>query len=144
MSRRTSSQCTVWTRMNASCHAGLVHAANRITLGSELLHIIKKLNVAYGTSWKSRKTCGKKRGQDIGFIYLKLVNGSVCRNIPAESTKTRPSYIIYRTNDMITGDSKTERPRCFWMYLIISWNGILGGKNDGMNFKQNHCTPNDC
>jgi hypothetical protein len=105
--------------MNASCHAGFVHAAHRITLGSELLHIVKKLNVAYGTSWKSRKTCGKKIGQDIGFICLKLVNGSICRNIPAETTKTQPRYIIYRTNDMITGDSETERTQCFCMFLII-------------------------
>jgi len=54
--------------MNASRHAALVHAANCITLRSDLLHKVENLKSAYGTSWKLRKTSWKKIGQDIGFI----------------------------------------------------------------------------
>jgi hypothetical protein len=88
MSRRTSGQCTVWPLMNASRHAALVHATNCITLHLDLLHMVEKLKSAYGTSWKSRKMSWKKIGQNLRFICLKLDNGSVCHNIPAESAKT--------------------------------------------------------
>jgi hypothetical protein len=36
--------------MNASRHAPLDHAANFITLRSDLLHMVENLKVAYGTS----------------------------------------------------------------------------------------------
>jgi hypothetical protein len=61
----------------------------------------------------------KKIGQDIGFICLKLVDGSVCCNIPAESAKTQESYVINPTDDINTGGSETERRRCFWMHMRI-------------------------
>jgi hypothetical protein len=57
-------------------------------------------------------------------------------NIPAESAKAQRSYVIYATNEVDTGGSETERPRCFWMHMIIPSNGILAVKNDGMNIKQ--------
>jgi hypothetical protein len=74
--------------MNASRHAALVQAAYCITLLSDLLHMVDNLRISYGTSWKSRKTSWKKISQDIGFIWLKLVDGSVCWNRLDESAKT--------------------------------------------------------
>jgi len=99
--------------MNASCHAALVQAANYITVCVDLLHMVENLTSAYGTSWKSRKTSWTQPDQVIGFKCLNLVDGPVCRNIPADSAKTPWSYIIYPTDDVNTGGSNTERPRCF-------------------------------
>jgi hypothetical protein len=105
--------------MNASRYAALLHPSNCITLHSDLLHMVENLKSACDTSWKSRKTSWKKIGQDIGFICLKLVDGSVYCNIRAESAKAQRSYIIYATSEVNTGGSETERPRCFWMHMII-------------------------
>jgi hypothetical protein len=63
--------------MKASRHAALVHVANCVTLGLDMLHMIRNLESAYGTGLKSKKTSWKMIGQDIGFICLKLVDGSV-------------------------------------------------------------------
>ena len=52
-------------------------------------------------------------------MYLKSVDGSVLCNIPAESPTTLWSYDIYRTDDVNNGCSETERPRSFWMKMII-------------------------
>jgi hypothetical protein len=131
-----SNKCPVWTGINASRHAASVDATNCIILHSDLLHMVENLKSAYGTSWKSRKTSWKKIGQDIGIICLTLVDGSVCRNIPAESTKTWQGYVIYPTDDVNTGGADTERPRCFWMHMIIPGNRILAVKNDGLNIMQ--------
>jgi len=54
-------------------------------------------------------------------LCLTFVDGSVCRNISAESAKTLRSDIIYRTYDENSGGSETDRPWCFWMQMIIPW-----------------------
>jgi len=41
--------------MNDSHESALIHPANYITLGSDLLHMVEKLQIAYGSSWKSRR-----------------------------------------------------------------------------------------
>jgi len=90
------------------------------------------------------KRAGKRKGRKLGSICVKLVDGFVCRNIPAESNKMRRSYVIYRTDDMNIGGSETERPRCFWIQIVIGRNSILAVNNDGINFTQNNCPLNDC
>jgi len=77
--------------MNTSHHAALADAANFITLYSDLLYMVEKLKSANGTSWKSWKTSWKMIGQDIGFHSLKLVNVSVCCNIPEQNATTQQS-----------------------------------------------------
>jgi len=72
-----SGQCAVWTRMSGSHHAALIYAANWITLCSDLLHIVENLNIAYGTSWKSKKTNWKKQGQEIG-LYVSNISSWIC------------------------------------------------------------------
>jgi len=86
----------------------------------------------------------KKISQDIGFICLKLVDGSVCRNILAECGKTQRSFVISRTVDVNTGGSETDSSRCFWMHMILSLNSILAVKNDSITVKQNNYVPNAC
>jgi len=51
--------------MNDSCQSALMHAANYITLRSELLHMIEKSKIAYGTSWKSRRMSWIRDGEDV-------------------------------------------------------------------------------
>jgi len=57
-----SSQYAVWTRMNGGRHTALVYVAICITFRSDLLHMVQILQIAYGMSWKSRKTIQKKKG----------------------------------------------------------------------------------
>jgi len=90
------------------------------------------------------KRAGKRKVRKSGSICLKSVDGSVCRKLPDESAKTRCSYINYQTDNMNSGGSETERPRCFWMEMIIHSHGILAVNNDCMNYMQNYCAPNDC
>jgi len=51
--------------MNDSCQSALIHAANYITLHSGLLHMVKKLKIAYGTSWKSRRMSWIMNGEGV-------------------------------------------------------------------------------
>ena len=90
------------------------------------------------------KPAGKRRVKKPGCICLKLVDGSVCCNLPAESAKMRRSYIIYRTDYLNIGDTETERPRCFWIQIILPGHGVLAVNNHGLTFKQNDCTLSDC
>jgi hypothetical protein len=49
------------------------------------------------------KRAGKRKVRKSGSICLKLVDGSVCRNLPAESAKTRRNYVIDCTDDVNSG-----------------------------------------
>jgi len=49
------------------------------------------------------KRAGKRKVRKSGSICLKLVDGSVCRNLPAESAKTRTNHVINRTDDVNSG-----------------------------------------
>ena len=90
------------------------------------------------------KRAGRRQVRKSGSICPKLVDGSECRNIPAESAKTRRSQVIYPTHDVNSGGSETERPQCFWTQMIIPKYDILAVNKDGLNFMQNDCAPNDC
>ena len=46
------------------------------------------------------KRAGKRNVRKSGSIYLKLVDGSVCRNVLAESAKMGRNYVIHRTDDV--------------------------------------------
>jgi len=80
----------------------------------------------------------------LGSISVKLVHGSVCCNLRTESAQTRQNYVILWTNDVNSGDSETERPRCFWIEMILPGNRLLAVKNDSMTLKQKDCAPNNC
>jgi hypothetical protein len=49
------------------------------------------------------KQARKRMVRKSGFIRLKLVDGSVCHNLQAESTKIRRNHVIDRTNDVNSG-----------------------------------------
>jgi len=63
--------------------------------------------VRYGNRGKRD---GNRTVRKLGCICLTSVDGSECHNIPAESAKSRRSYVIYRTGDVNRGGSETERP----------------------------------
>jgi len=67
MTHRRSGQSTSETRINVSRQAALVYAANYITLHSDLQHIDKKLKIAYGTLWNSRRFSWIRNGEDVGL-----------------------------------------------------------------------------
>jgi len=89
------------------------------------------------------KRAGERKVTKSGSLSLKLVDGSICCNIPAESAKSRRSYVIDRTDDVDSGGSDTERPRFFWVQMILPRNGITAVNNDSMIFKKHDCAPND-
>jgi hypothetical protein len=49
------------------------------------------------------KRAGKRQVRKSGSICLKLVDGSVCRNLPAERAKMRRNHVIDRTDDVNSG-----------------------------------------
>ena len=125
------------TRMNDNRHAAFIHASNCITLHSDLVHMVEILKIAYGTSWKSRSRSCIRKVRMSGYIYQELVDGSICRKLPVESAGTGCAYIIHRSDHMYSGGSETERPRSFWMQMIIHRNNLLAVKNDRMHFAYN-------
>ena len=50
-----------------------------------------------------RKRAGTRKVRKSGSIYLKLVDGSVCHNLLAESAKMRRNHVIDRTDDVNSG-----------------------------------------
>jgi hypothetical protein len=46
------------------------------------------------------KRAGKRKVRKSGSICPKLVDGSVCRNLPAESAKMRRNHVIDRSEDV--------------------------------------------
>jgi len=53
--------------MNVSRQAGIIHAANYITLRSDLPHMGKKSRIAYGTSWKGKRMSRIRNGEDVAL-----------------------------------------------------------------------------
>jgi hypothetical protein len=49
------------------------------------------------------KRAGSRKFRKSGSICLKLVDGSICRNLPAESAKMRKNRVIDRTDDVNSG-----------------------------------------
>jgi hypothetical protein len=102
--------------------------------------IWKLLMVRHGNRGKR---AGKRKVRMSGSLSPKSVDRSICHNIPAEGTITPGNYAIYRTDDMYSGGSDTKRPQCFWIQMILPWNGITAVNNEGMIIKNNDSAPND-
>jgi hypothetical protein len=49
------------------------------------------------------KRAGKRQVRKSGSICLKLVDGSICRNLQEESAKMRKNHVIDRTDDVNSG-----------------------------------------
>jgi hypothetical protein len=55
-----------------------------------------------------------------GSVCLKLVDGSVCCNLQAESAKMRANYVIDRTDDVNSGAEGAVRAVALWASRIRS------------------------
>jgi len=51
------------------CHAAFIHTFNSITLRSDLVHMVKNLKIAYGRSWKWRRRCWIRNGEEVGVYW---------------------------------------------------------------------------
>jgi len=89
------------------------------------------------------RQAGKRKIGKSGTLSPELVDRTLCRKIPAEGTKTRSSYVIYRTDDLNCSGSDTERPRCFWIQMIPPRNGITAVNTESITVKKNDYKPND-
>jgi len=71
MTHRRSDQRTCKTQTNDSRPAVLIHAVNYISVRLDILHLVEKLKIAYGTSWKSRRISWIRNGEDVGRYICK-------------------------------------------------------------------------
>jgi len=52
---RKSGQCSIPIWLHDNCHAAFTHLSNCITLHTDLVRMAEIFEIAYGTSWKSRR-----------------------------------------------------------------------------------------
>jgi hypothetical protein len=72
-----------------------------------------------------------------GYNYLKLMNGVLCRKLPAESIEIRLTYVINDVNDVYCGGSQTEISRRSWIQMILHRNCILAANRGCMHYLYN-------
>ena len=65
-----------------------------------MVEILKLQMVHHGNRGKR---AGKRKVRKSSSICLKLDDGSVCRNLPAEIAKTRRNHVVDRTDDVNSG-----------------------------------------
>ena len=86
--------------MNDSDHAASIHASNCIPCSSDLVHIVKIVINAYGTSWKSRRRSWIRKVEEVrlyksktsGWIYMPLI----ARRKDCNMIRLRYSSLRYR------------------------------------------------
>jgi len=71
MGHRWRDQSTMWRGMNDDRDATYDHAANCITLCTDLVQLVEILKIAYGRSWKARGMSGIRKGEKAGLNLSK-------------------------------------------------------------------------
>ena len=66
----------------------------------------------------------------LGYMNEKLVYGSTCGKLPAESAGMWQRYIIHHSQKMCISGWEIEKPQSFWMQLSIHTNYTLAVNND--------------
>jgi len=79
----------------------------------------------------------------LGYKYLQLVNGCLCRELPAESADTQWTYLNHHANDVYSGGSEPEMSQRSWIQTIIQRHGILSANNECNLLFYNCSAPND-
>jgi len=69
MCHRKSGLCEERIDLNDNCHAILMHVSNCITLHTDLVHMVEIFEIGCGTSWKSRRRCWIRNGEEVE-LYL--------------------------------------------------------------------------
>jgi len=73
MSYKSSSLCPKRIRLDDNRYAAFIHAFNSITLHTDLVHTVEMIEIAYGTSWKSKRRSWMRKGEE---VELNLPNTS--------------------------------------------------------------------
>jgi hypothetical protein len=74
----------------------------------------------------------------VGYIYLKPVDGILCRKLSGKSDKTLQTNVIHPPDDVHSGGSEPERSRRIFMHMIIHRNSIVAVNNDFMDIVYNY------
>ena len=82
---RISSQCSIRIWLHDDHHAAFTHVSNCIPLRTDLVRMAEIFEIAYGTSWISRRRSWMQKVRKSSYIYQKLVKWSTWRKLPAES-----------------------------------------------------------
>ena len=53
--------------MNDIRQSASIHAADYLTVRSDLLHMVNQLNITYGASWTLRRVSWIRNGEDIAL-----------------------------------------------------------------------------
>jgi len=72
MCHRKCGQCSWWVCMNHDRHAAFIHVSNRITLSTDLVHMVEIFEIAYGASWKSRRRSWMWIGEEVELYLPKI------------------------------------------------------------------------
>lgn len=78
------------------------------------------------------------------YLYQKLLDGTICRKYPDESTETQWAYIIHHSDNMHSGNSDTNRPRIFWIEISVCRHVQLAINHEFMQFAYNWSASSDC
>ena len=88
MSHRRSSPWPIRICVNDDCYTAFIHASNCINLRTDLVHTIEIIQIAYGTSWTSRRRSWMRKGEEVELylpepsarIYMPQIAGLKHRN----------------------------------------------------------------
>jgi hypothetical protein len=60
-----SGLCPIRICLNDNRYAAFTHASNCITLHTDLVHMVEIIEIAYGTSWNSRRRSWMRKGAKV-------------------------------------------------------------------------------
>ena len=89
MSYGRSGSCPGQICPNDDRYAAFIYASTCITHHSDLAHMVEIIEIGYGTSWKSRRRCWMRRGEEVELylletgemIYMPYIAGRKHRNV---------------------------------------------------------------
>jgi len=60
-----SCPCSIRISLNDNRHAAFIHVSNCTTLSTDLVRMVEIFEIAYGTSWKLRRTSWISNGEEV-------------------------------------------------------------------------------
>ena len=120
----------MWIAKDEHPHVAFIHKTNYITLHLDQVHIVSMLKISYDRLWKSRRSNCVGTVSKLDYINEKLVYGSICSQLPAESAEMSLCYVIHRSENMYFSWSEIHTQPSFCMQLSIDTNDSLAVNND--------------
>jgi len=94
-----SGQCSIRICLNNKCHATFIHAFNRITFLTDIVHMVVIFKTADGASWKAMRRRWMKNGEE-GKLYLPKTNEMIYMPQSAGQKRRKviePCYLSLRS-----------------------------------------------